>query len=117
MVRQCLAQMPLMRPEPFYIGPELGDVVGVNVDAMAAADDSSYHPQGYNNNGMQAQSTHSYPSYQPYNTVSTPLVTKPLRRRPPAHIYVGRPVRPGTFLSKKFHLINPLVSARPSLFG
>lgn len=94
MVRQCRAQMPLLRPEPFYVGPELGDAVGVNVDAIAATDDVSYHPahsQGYNNPSTQAVA-----GYNSYNSIPTPMVSKPLRRRPPAHIYVGRPLRPGT---------------------
>ena len=96
MVRQCRSQMPLMRPEPFYVGPELGDAIGVNVDAIAAAagapDDVAYNPvhsQAYSN---------PQPSnpYSGYNSIPAPMVSKPLRRRPPAHIYVGRPLRPGT---------------------
>lgn len=81
MVRQCRAQMPLYRPEPF-IAPgtssELGDAIGVNVDAL----------------------THHQPAIGDdlnYNSPNAPfmqLVTKPLRRRPPAQIFVGQPLRP-----------------------
>ena len=79
MVRQCRAQMPLYRPEPFYVGPDLGDAVGVNVDAMpSASNDLSYSTQGLSS-GMG------------YNALLPPLMTRPLRRRPPAPIFVGRP--------------------------
>jgi hypothetical protein len=91
MVRQCRAQMPLLRPEPFYVGPELGDAVGVNVDAIAATDDISYGPA--NSHGYSNPPTSQ--AYNGYNTIPAPMISKPLRRRPPAHIYVGRPLRPG----------------------
>ena len=107
MVRQCRAQMPLLRPEPFYVGPDLGDAVGVNVDAVAAAtgDEGSYnqaHSQAYSSHySHQNPSYNGYSSHNAFNPgyntlVPPPMVSKPLRRRPPAHIYVGRPLRPGT---------------------
>lgn len=109
MVRQCRAQMPLLRPEPFYIGPELGDAVGVNVDAIAASagDDISYTPvqsQGYNTNYHYPQNNHmqTQASYNSYNSIPGPIVSKPLRRRPPAQIYVGRPLRPGNRMTLLF---------------
>jgi len=78
MVRQCRAQMPLYRPEPFYVGPDLGDAVGVNVDAMPSATNDLSYTQGLASG---------------YNAVIPPLL-RPLRRRPPAPIFVGRPLRP-----------------------
>lgn len=101
MVRQCRSQMPLYRLEPFYYSPgDLGDVnVGVNVDALGP---QSMMPPG---SGIPPPSV-SYedgqsPAYLHQNSRPMGYMSQPLRRRPPAQIFVGRPIKP----------------YRPSLFG
>jgi hypothetical protein len=73
--------MPLYRPEPFLVGPDLGDAVGVNVNDVMQGNDLSY------SSGMGTQGLVSG-----YNAGMSPLLNRPLRRRPPAPIFVGRPV-------------------------
>ena len=79
MVRQCRAQMPLYRPEPFMVNPDLGDAVGVNVDAVQGS------PSDLSYSGTQGL-------LSGYSMSPLSLNKHPLRRRPPAPIFVGRPV-------------------------
>lgn len=68
--------MPNLRPEPFFgnYGNGGADTINVNTQEMAS---------GYENE-----------MYQPLQELPRPPPT-PMRRRPPAQVFVGAPVRPG----------------------
>lgn len=117
MVRQCRNQMPLLRPEPFYAGNDFGDAVnvGVSVDALSSNDDMTYArpppppPPPADSYGFNSLNS-VYPS------------KPPIRLRPPAPVYVGRPLRPGNLLLRNFalqhkQLISPFFQVRPFFFG
>lgn len=110
MVRQCRSQMPLMRPEPFYAADNYGDAVGVNVDALSSNDDMSY-----------ARPPPPPADSYGFNSLNSVYPTKPPQRmRPPAPVYVGRPLRPGNLLLQNLNLQRQQLMSRlvrPFFFG
>lgn len=103
-VRQCRAQMPLYKPEPFYQPPslDLGDVnVGVNVDSLSVSPNAapstnipaiSYEEPSYAPAYLHQNSPGRPMNYMPPSGY-IPTTIQPMRRRP-APIFVGRPVKP-----------------------
>lgn len=112
MVRQCRSQMPLMRPEPFYATNDYGDVVGVNVDALSSNDEMTYARPP-----LPPADSYGFNSYNSGNGNGTPQ-----RLRPPAPVYVGRPIRPGNLLLQNLllqrqQLMSRFSKVRPLFFG
>ena len=106
--------MPLLRPEPFYAGNDFGDSVnvGVNVDALSSNDDMTY-----------ARPVPPPADSYGFNSLNSVYPTKPpMRPRPPAPVYVGRPLRPGNLLLRNLaiqqkQLMSRFFQVRPFFFG
>lgn len=96
MVRQCRSQMPLYRPEPFYYSPnDLGDVnVGVNVEALGPGPGPIPPGSNIQSPSVSYEENGYSPAYLHQNSRPMGFMSQPLRRRPPAQIFVGRPIKP-----------------------
>jgi len=74
--------MPAVRPEPFFTGPTGMNTININTqDGGGGYDEGAY------------MSSAEQPPPQPMPMPMRP----PMRRRPPAQVFVGQPLRPSTY--------------------
>ena len=82
--------MPAVRPEPFFTGPTGMNTININTQDGGGG--------GYDEGAYMSSAE------QPPPPLSLPM-RPPMRRRPPAQVFVGQPLRPSAY-SKSIVMLN-----------